>query len=199
MQDTTAAVTHLPTDQLQPNDYNPNRMTREEFAELVEEVRHLGRLPKPVVVREVEGGYLIVDGEHGWRAACEVGQAEIPCEVIEADDFEAMRQTYKRNQHGTHDRVALGQMFRRMMDERSISNRQLAKEINVSEGTIRNGLLFAEAAELRNRYALSRSNQDWRAESDWYFKDVTVRQARLYTALPEAIRDRWLNAGCPDD
>lgn len=198
MQDTTATVTHLPTDQLQPNDYNPNCMTDDEFAELVEEVRHLGRLPKPVVVREVEDGYLIVDGEHGWRAACEVGLAEIPCEVIEADDFEAMRQTYKRNQHGTHDRVALGQMFRRMMEDRGISNRQLAKEINVSEGTIRNALLFAEAAELRNRYALSAGAANWQAKSDW-FKDLTIRDARLYTALPEVIRDRWLNAGCPDD
>jgi hypothetical protein len=51
MQDTTTAIKTLPTDQLQPNDYNPNRMTKAEFAELVEEVKHLGRLPKPVIVR----------------------------------------------------------------------------------------------------------------------------------------------------
>jgi ParB/RepB/Spo0J family partition protein len=194
VQDTAATVTYLPTDQLQPNDYNPNRMTEEEFAELAEEVRHLGRLPKPVVVREAENGYLIVDGEHGWRAACEVGLAEIPCEVIEAYDFEAMRQTYKRNQHGTHDRVALGQMFRRMMDERDISNRELAKEISVSEGTIRNALLFAEAAELRNSYA-----RESGTTRDYWFERMTVRQARLYVGLPAVIRDAWLNSGCPDE
>jgi ParB-like chromosome segregation protein Spo0J len=34
-------MTELRTEQLRPNDYNPNRMTEEEFAELVEEVRHL--------------------------------------------------------------------------------------------------------------------------------------------------------------
>ena len=50
-QNETAATTTLPTEALQPNDYNPNRMTDERFAELVEEVRHLGRLPKPVVAR----------------------------------------------------------------------------------------------------------------------------------------------------
>src|SRR5215216_5321262 len=76
-------VRQLLTDALHPNDYNPNRMAGEEFTELVEEVRHLGRLPKPVVVRNgyAPDEYLIVDGEHGWRAAKEVGLAEVTCEV----------------------------------------------------------------------------------------------------------------------
>lgn len=189
----TVDVRELPTDQLRPNDYNPNRMTEEEFAELVEEVRHLGRLPKPVVVRTAKPGdeYEIVDGEHGWRAATEAGLAEITCEVIEADDFEAMRQTYKRNQHGTHDRAVLGQMFRRMIGERGISNRELAKEINVSEGTIRNALMFAEAAELRNGYAPEQG------AGDYWFEKMTTQQARDYVRLPEGLRDRWLNAGGP--
>jgi ParB/RepB/Spo0J family partition protein len=185
------------TNVLKPNDYNPNRMTAEEFAELVEEVRHLGRLPKPVIVRNgyASGEYVIVDGEHGWRAAKEAGLAEVTCEVIEADDFEAMRQTYKRNQHGTHDRAALGKMFRRMMGERGISNRQLAKEINVSEGTIRNALTFAEAAELRMRCY----GEPGATEVDYAFLGLTTKQARLYVALPEIIRDKWVDEGMPDD
>lgn len=191
------AVALLPTNRLQPNDYNPNRMTADEFAELVEEVRHLGRLPKPVVVRPVEDGYLIVDGEHGWRAATEAGLGEVACEVIDADDFEAMRQTYKRNQHGTHDRVALGQMFRRMLEDRGLSNRELAKEISVSEGTIRNTLIIAEAGELRNGYAGSK--YETAAHGDYWFEKMTTKQARLYIVLPEGIRDAWLNAGCPDE
>jgi ParB/RepB/Spo0J family partition protein len=181
----------ISTERLRPNAYNPNAMTPDEFAELVAEVRHLGRLPKPVVVRPDGDGYVIVDGEHGWRAAEEVGLAEVPCEVLEVDDFEAMRQTYKRNQHGTHDRVALGQMFRRMMDERNISNRQLAKEINVSEGTVRNALTFAEAAEVRKRYAPEKGA----TKDDYWFGQLTTERARDYMRLPEAIRDRWLNAG----
>ena len=108
-------TTVIPTSRIHPNDYNPNRMTDAEFAELVAEVRHLGRLPKPVVVRPNEDGYQIVDGEHGWRVAQEVGLPEIACEVIEADDFEAMRQTYKRNQHGTHNPVLQGRVFRQML------------------------------------------------------------------------------------
>ncbi len=117
---TTAAATvaFLPTERLSANDYNPNHMSDEAFAELVAEVRHLGRLPKPVVVRPNGDGYMIVDGEHGWRAALETGLTDVPCEVIDADDFESMRQTYKRNQHGTHDPVRLGRMFRQMTEAR---------------------------------------------------------------------------------
>ena len=92
-------------------------------------------------------------GSHGWKAAKEVGLEEIPCEVIDADDFEAMRQTYKRNQHGTHHSVLQGRMFRRMMADRGLSQRAFAKDVEVSEGTVRNSLLYAEAADLRNDYA----------------------------------------------
>lgn len=179
-------VEYLPTDELRANEYNPNRMADEKFAELVEEVRHLGRLPKPVIVRPDADGYLIVDGEHGWRAARETGLSEVPCEVVEVDDFEAMRQTYKRNQHGTHDKPALGRMFEAMREERDLSNRELAKEMAVSEGTVRNAVMFAEAARLRNSYAPGDGDS---------VGSVSVRALRTYVALPEVVRDAWLNAG----
>jgi len=83
---TQYTITTIPVSQIRPNKYNPNGMSDEEYAEYVAEVRHLGRPPKPTIVRPVEDGFEIVDGEHGWRAAQEVGLPEIACEVIEADD-----------------------------------------------------------------------------------------------------------------
>jgi len=173
-------ITSMRLEDLHPNDYNPNTMTKEEFAELVAEIRHLGRLPKPVVVRPDGDGHVIVDGEQNWRAAREAGLAEVACEVIAADDFEAMRQTYKRNQHGTHDPLLLGRMFRRMLEARGLSQRALAEEITVSEGTVRNALTYAEAADLRNSYA---------------FEKLSVRQVRTYLRLPRALGDLWLDSG----
>jgi ParB/RepB/Spo0J family partition protein len=179
-------VVLLPVGELRPNDYNPNRMTPEEFAELLAEVRHLGRLPKPVIVRRQENGYVIVDGEHGWRAAKESGLQEVPCEVIDGDDFEAMRQTYKRNQHGTHNPVLLGRMFRRMMQERELSARALAKEIAVSEGTVRNAVLYAEAHDLRNSYAPKKAD---------LVERLSVRQVRCFVGLPPRVANLWLDSG----
>jgi ParB/RepB/Spo0J family partition protein len=172
--------------QIKPNEYNPNRMGEDEFAELVAEVKHLGRLPKPVVVRPNGQGFLIVDGEHGWRAAQKVGLAEIPCEVIDADDFEAMRQTYKRNQHGTHEPIKLGRMFQRMMEDRKLSQRDLAKEIAVSEGTVRNALEFAKAEDVRNSYA-----EDHRRCCP-KVAELSLRQVRLFNRLPPTVARLWL-------
>jgi ParB/RepB/Spo0J family partition protein len=183
----TTTLTLLPVDRLHANEYNPNRMPEEEYAELVTEVRHLKRLPKPVVVRLNGDGYTIVDGEHGWRAANDVGLSEVPCEVVDADDFEAMRQTYKRNQHGTHDPLLLGCMFRRMMEARNLSARALAEEISVSEGTVRNAILYAEAADVRNSYAPN--------ESKAKISNLSVRQVRSYLHLGGRLADLWLDSG----
>jgi hypothetical protein len=166
-------------------------MSEAEFAELVAQVRHLGRLPKPVVVNRHGERYEIVDGEHGWRAARKAGLTEIVCEVIDVDTFEAMRQTYKRTQHGQHDPVRLGRMFTSMLEARKLSLRALASEIGISEGTVRNAVLFAEAADLRNCYAGGFNIGDTDAE----IARLTVRQAREYVRLPAPIRDEWLDAG----
>lgn len=195
----------IPVQALAANEYNPNRMTDSEFAELVAEIEHLGRVPKPIVARPNGEAYLIVDGEHCWRAAQEAGLSEVACEVIEVDEFEAMRQTYKRNQHGTHNPVLLGRMFLRMMEERGLSGRALAEEMDVSEGTVRNALTYVEAAEMRNSYAqaggdrggvlvgpLSAPRQQTLEEE---ISSLSVRQVRTYTSLPKDIRDTWLNAG----
>ena len=181
------AITSIPTSSIHPNDYNPNAMEPDAFDELVKEVRHLGRIPKPVVVRPNGDGYTIVDGEHGWRAAREVGMSEVPREVSEVDDFEARRQTYKRNQHGEHNPVLLGRMFRQMMEQRGLSGRALAEEIDISEGTVRNALIYADAEQVRNCYA----GEDRTAE----ISALSVRGVRTYLALPEGIRDPWLTAG----
>lgn len=173
-------TTLIPVGSIRPNEYNPNRMTDDEYDELVAEVRHLRRLPKPVIVRPDNDGFEIVDGEHGWRAACDVGLTEVTCELVDVDDFEAMRQTYKRNQHGTHNQVLLGQMFQKMMQDRGLSQRKLAEDIGVSEGTIRNGLEYAKAAEVRNDYA---------------FGELSLREVRIFNRLPKTIGGWWLEVG----
>lgn len=173
-------IVQLATEKLQPNDYNPNMMTEKEFSELTNELRKLGRVPKPIVVRKNGKNFCIVDGEHNWRAAKEVGFETVTCEIIKVDDFQAMCQTYKRNQHGIHNPALLGKMFQRMMDKRKLSQRALAKEIDVSEGTIRNTMEYTKAYEVRNDYA---------------FDKLTVKQIRYYNRLPKKIADIWLDCG----
>ena len=185
-------VVMIAVDRLDPNPWNPNRMSKAAFNEYVAEVRHLGRLPKPITCRPVGDRYEIIDGEHGWRAAQEVELAEVPCEVMaDADDFEAMRQTFKRNRGGKDNPVLLGQMFRQMMREQELSIRGLAREINISEATIRNNLAYAKAAEVRTSFA----GEDRQAE----IAKISKREIELYLKLPDAIRNKWLDAGADFD
>ncbi|MCH8111630.1 MAG: ParB N-terminal domain-containing protein [Proteobacteria bacterium] len=185
-------ISTLPTNAIKPNLYNPNRMNEDEFAELVTEVRHLGRLPKPVVVTPEDAGYTIVDGEHGWRAACEVGLETVAAEVIEADNFEARRQTYKRNQHGEHNKVLLGRMFRDMMEQRGLSRRGLADEINVSDLKVRDTLRYTDAADSYSQYARERG-LDIDADND--VAALAIRQVRIFTKLPPGLARLWLAEG----
>jgi len=181
-------ITVLKLDQLKPNQYNPNRQTEAEFAENVGEVRRLGRLPKPIVVRRNgDDTYQIIDGEHGWRAAKEVGLVEVACEIVDADDFEAMLQTFKRNCSGTNNPVLLGRMFESMKKERNLSLRQLSREINSPESTIRSVVSYAEACRLRETY-----NADDCLE---VIAGMSRREVQMYHDLGDILRDKWVDAG----
>jgi len=178
----------LRTEEVHPNTYNPNEMSEEEYQQLVNEVRRLGRVPKPIVVRPQADRYVIVDGEHSWKAAREIGLEQITCEVIGVDEFDAMRESFKRNQHGTHNPLLLGRMFKRMMEERGLSQRALARQIDVSEGTVRNALEYAEAAEVRNDYAPDR-------DTDAEIVGLSLHKVRAYNRLPRGIANLWLDSG----
>lgn len=151
--DPQAKLQMISVDQLQLNTHNFNEMPQSKFAEYVAEIRYLGGTPKPTIVRPVgEDICEIVDGEHAWRAAQQVGLKEILCEVRNLDDFEARRETYKRNRGGKDNPVLLGRMFLEMKRDRQLSLRKLARKTDIPESTIRHNIKYAEAADRRSRY-----------------------------------------------
>jgi ParB-like chromosome segregation protein Spo0J len=188
-------IVMLPVRHLRANPWNPNVLSEEEQRAMLEEVHRLGRPAEPIVVRRLrKHDYQIIDGENNWEAAKKDGQVEVPCEIVKVDDFEAMRQTFQRNQHGTRDPLLTGRLFQRMLDQRNMSPnlagsslRKFAAEINVNEATLRNYLLYARAAEVRNGYAPE--------TADDTIGKLSVAQVRRYLELPEGRRDEWLDRG----
>ena len=169
------------------NSFNANEMTPQEFAALCKEVRRLGRLPKPVVVRKIGDNYEVVDGEYGLRAARDAHIAEVACEVIEADDVEAVRQNYKRNEHGTRNALKQGRAFAWLKSASNLSNRKLAAALGIPEATIRTYLDYAKAFEVRNSCAPQTAETD--------IARLSVRQVQRYLELPDGGRDAWLDGG----
>ena len=192
----------LPLTQLTENTYNPNQMEEEDFDDLVAEVRHLGRVPKPIVVRQIGDTYEIVDGAHNFRAACKVGLQEVTCEVVTVDDVEARIQTYKRNQHGAHNPLLEGLMFAEILDgEDGLGKRALARRLDISEGKVRVSLEYVKALKLRIRYAEEEAGSPLDDTQIDNIKEtigrMTQREVGDYLRLPRIIRDRWLAAGKP--
>ena len=101
---------------------------------------------------------------------------EVRCEISEADDFEARLQTLKRNQHGSHNPLLEGLVFKQMMKERRLSQRKLANQIAISEATIRNRLSYV---------ALREAGVDPAEVGDVRL----VEQIQIVEGAPELIRD----------
>ena len=73
---------------LQPNPWNPNRMSEEMYHKLKAYIKREG-LVEPIVVRPKGEGYEILGGFHRWKIARELGYETVPCAMVDVDDRRA--------------------------------------------------------------------------------------------------------------
>lgn len=76
----------VPIDKIAPNRWNPNVQSKETFEKTKQSIEKFG-LVGSVYVREINhtsADYEILDGEHRWKAAKEMGYTEIPVENLGA-------------------------------------------------------------------------------------------------------------------
>ena len=109
----------LPVDAVRPNDYNPNRQQAVNHGLLIESIRADG-WTQPIVVRppNADGVHIIIDGEHRWKAAKEMGQETLPCVVLETDLAGCMAATVRHNRaRGRHGVEAMAGLVLEMERE----------------------------------------------------------------------------------
>jgi ParB family transcriptional regulator, chromosome partitioning protein len=78
----------IPLEDIDPNPNQP-RQALGDLSELVASIREKGVL-EPILARPRGSRFEIIAGERRYRAACEVGLAEIPCIVRDTSDAEMM-------------------------------------------------------------------------------------------------------------
>jgi len=108
-------VQHIPADDLEPSNWNPNELKGEDFDRLVQEIEEVGCIDFPQVVPIVDGSYRIIGGQHRWMAAKALGMETVPCLVLsderwqEADlqKFATVRLNMLRGQQNPEKMVAL--------------------------------------------------------------------------------------------
>jgi hypothetical protein len=189
---------------IKENGYNPNQMDKDAFDELVMEVEHLKRVAKPIVVRVNSlkpDEYIIVDGQHNFRAAKKAGLGEVLCEIVDIDDLEARIQTYKRNQHGKHDPLLEGVMFADMIDCDDVAKREVGRRFNIEEGRVRRSLKYLEAYRMHCEFLGIQEGKPEDKERDKKIKQLISKRSHReiddYLRLPAVIRDHWFFASAP--
>lgn len=86
-------VKNLPLDKLsgfEPDEKMEQPESQAKLASMVKKIKTGGELP-PILVREYEGGYQVIDGHHRFHAAKMAGKKEIPAKVIPSEDIKVIK------------------------------------------------------------------------------------------------------------
>ena len=135
-------VFYIPHGMISPNQYNPNRQSEFEFELLLKSMSEDG-FTQPIVTRplftdvqareamglpadashkdidwlaaayKLKSGFMVVDGEHRWKAARELGYADVPCVVTYMTDAQMRIATLRHNRaRGTEDIALTAEVLR---------------------------------------------------------------------------------------
>ena len=169
---TKLEVEYLPHGDVQPNDYNPNRQSEQDFELLLRSIKEDGFTQPVIVLKETPDGRknVIVDGEHRWRAAGVLGYTEVPVVRVTMSEAQARLATitHNRARGAENDQLAAqvlkdlagsedgGSWLREslMLDEASVDLFLQDVQVNeVAEAAKADGLYEKDQAELRQMLA----------------------------------------------
>ena len=124
------------------NRYQPRKTFDEEsLEELTNSIKSRGII-QPIIVRTSnENKYEIIAGERRWLAAQRAGLHEVPVVVVEADDKKALEFGIVENvQRHDLNSIEEAEGYKRLIDEFSYDQEQVAKFIGKSRSHITNSL-----------------------------------------------------------
>lgn len=96
LEELAKAETYLvPTEKLRPNPWNPNEMPEKAWNALGQSIVKYGIHLQPIVVRPRGGddNFQIIDGEHRFKWAQEMGITSVSVVIVDVDDYDAKKLT----------------------------------------------------------------------------------------------------------
>ena len=163
-QPTTSHARHVAVAEIAPNPFQPRReFSEQDLADLTTSMRENGLL-QPVVVRPQPGPgvaqWELVAGERRWRAAMRLGWKEIPALVRDVDDRTLLVLAMVENlQRSELSPLEEADGYRRLADEFSLSQQQIAELVGKDRSTVANSLrLLNLPASVRQLLADGRLN-----------------------------------------
>lgn len=147
----------ISVEKIDKNTWNPNVMQDAEYLALKQDMQINGpRGVDPIIVSSfacffpgepVNERFVIVDGEHRWRVAKELGWKEILCEVREVTEDDAKAICYRRNrERGNIDPFKEARLFQSEV-ERKRSQKDIAEKYLVERSTVAHRLSLLRLEE----------------------------------------------------
>lgn len=111
----------VPVDKIRPNAWNPNVQDEATFRRELASIRRFGFVD-PIIVRVDGSTYEIIDGEHRWKAAKELGFEEIPVfDIGPIGNHEAQQLTVVLNElRGKPQEKKLAELLRGLVASSSV-------------------------------------------------------------------------------
>ena len=135
--------TYVPVEMVYPNAFNTNHIRAEEYEKLKGDLVQKGVEGFPPILVTPRGDkFMIVDGEHRWRAAVELGCLKIKAEIVHLSDEEAKVECFKRNyQRGRVNYFKAAELFWKEK-QNGITIREIAEKYNLSTYTVDSVIQF---------------------------------------------------------
>ncbi len=133
-----------------PNPYQPRKtFDQQKFDELVQSVKNQGII-QPIVItpKGDDGKYYIVVGERRWRAAKALGMEKVPAIIKKMEKKEIMEAALIENiQREDLNVVEMAEAFKKLMDEFTYTQEELANIVGRSRSSVANVLRILRLPE----------------------------------------------------
>lgn len=138
---TTAGVTRLPIDMIDPNPLQPRSVFQaDRLEELAQSIRASGVI-QPLIVRQRGARYQLVAGERRWRAAKIAGLDQVPVAVQDVPDEHLLEITLVENiQREDLNPIEVAHAFNRLGQELGLSHEEIGRRTGKDRTTITNML-----------------------------------------------------------
>jgi ParB family transcriptional regulator, chromosome partitioning protein len=142
----------VPIEFLKPNPSNPRKnFLPDELDDLAQSIKEKGII-QPILVRALRGVadvYEIIAGERRWRAAQQVGIHEVPVNVVEVSDREALELAIIENvQRADLNAFEEAAGYQKLMDDFDYTQNDLSKIIGKSRSHVANTLRLLKLPDL---------------------------------------------------
>lgn len=153
----------VPIEQLQANDYNPNKMESKMFRLLKKSIVEDG-LTMPIVTfydASIDK-YIIVDGFHRYTVLLKMKIPAVPVSIIDKPIEERMMSTIRHNKaKGTHQLALVKTIFQRLLQKKSKAD--IAEGIGAEPEEV---VIYSKGASIAEEFKNGKYSNSWERNPD---------------------------------